>query len=94
MKRSFKDFKEKALKRESVADAFEQLKPEYEVAKALIKARGAAHMTQSEVAEKMHTSQAAIARYESGNHLPSLKTIVKYAKAVGRIISLKITPPQ
>lgn len=94
MKRSFKDFKEKALKRKSVADAFEQLKPEYEVAKALIKARGSAHMTQSEVAEKMHTSQAAIARYESGSHLPSLKTIVKYAEAVGRVISLKIIPPQ
>ena len=92
MSRDFKDFKEKMLQRKSVAKEYDNLIPEYEVAKSLIKARMAAKMTQAEVAEKMHTSQAAIARYESGNHLPSLKTIAKYAEAVGRIISLKIAP--
>ena len=61
----------------------EELKPEFELAREFIKARVAANMTQTDVAEKMATTQSVIARLESGKRVPSIKTIDRFAKAVG-----------
>ncbi|MCZ6901988.1 MAG: helix-turn-helix transcriptional regulator [Rickettsia endosymbiont of Ixodes persulcatus] len=51
-------------------------------------------MTQADVAKKMSTSQAQIARMESGHHLPNFLSLQKYAKAVKQEINLLITPYQ
>ena len=85
-------FKKKLLADPVVAKEYEAHRAEFEVAEALIRARISAKMTQKDVAEAMHTSQAAIARLESGHHLPTLQTIQKYAQAVKKSISLEIRP--
>lgn len=85
-------FRKKLLSDPDVLREYEGHRAEYEVAKALIKARLAAKMTQIEVAKRMHTSQAQVARLESGEHFPSIHSICKYAQAVNRKISLSITP--
>lgn len=82
--------KKKFLKNPEVAKEYESLRLEYTIARALIRARSLAKMTQAEVAKKMHTSQAQVARLESGEHTPTLKTIDKYAHAVNRNISIEI----
>lgn len=46
-----------------------------------VKARIASGLTQGQLAERMHTSQTAIARLESGKELPSMKTLAKFALA-------------
>jgi DNA-binding XRE family transcriptional regulator len=84
--------RKKLMSDPEVVKAYEEHKAEFEVAKALIQARIDAKMTQTEVAQKMHTSQAAIARLESGYHFPSLQTILKYARAVNHSISFEIHP--
>ena len=61
--------------------AYEGLKEEFALASAMIKARGEAHMTQEEVAEAMGTTQAVVARLESGKVLPSTRTLQRFAKA-------------
>ena len=61
--------------------AYDALKEEFALASAMIKARGEADMTQQEVAEAMGTSQAVIARLESGKTLPSTRTLERFAKA-------------
>lgn len=63
--------------------AYEALAPEFELARELIRARTKAGLTQAELAARMGTSQAAVARMESGRTLPSTKTLVRYAKATG-----------
>lgn len=88
----YESFRKKLLSDPDVLREYEDHKAEYEVAKALIKARLASKMTQTEVAKRMHTSQAQIARLESGQHFPSINSIHKYAQAVNRKISLCITP--
>jgi len=88
----FEDVKRKLLEDPATLKAYEDLQNEYQVASALIRARLKAHMTQAEVAKRMHTSQAAVARYEGGGYLPSLKTIEKYAQAVNQKISINISP--
>ena len=40
-------------------------------------------MTQGEVAARMGTTQSVIARLESGRRAPSLRTVQRYAEAVG-----------
>jgi HTH-type transcriptional regulator/antitoxin HipB len=51
---------------------------------ALAEARHAAGLTQAEVAKRMGTSQAAVARMERGVVKPSWASIERYASAVGR----------
>jgi len=60
---------------------YDALEDEFALASALIKARGEAEMTQEQVAVEMGTSQAAIARLESGKMLPSTRTLERFAKA-------------
>lgn len=60
---------------------YESLEQEFALASAMIKARGDASMTQEEVAKAMGTTQAVIARLESGKVLPSARTLERFARA-------------
>lgn len=62
---------------------YDALGPEFELMASLIQARTSAGLTQSEVAERMGTTQSAVARLESGRPLPSTRTLQRYAKATG-----------
>jgi len=55
--------------------------PEFELARELITARTRAGLTQSELAERMQTTQSTIARLESGRTMPSMRTLARYAEA-------------
>jgi DNA-binding transcriptional regulator YiaG len=88
----YETFRKKLLSDPEVLREYEAHKAEFEVAMALIKARLAAKMTQLDVARRMHTSQAQVARLESGQHFPSMSSIHKYAQAVNRKINLSINP--
>lgn len=63
--------------------AYDALEEEFALASALIRARGHADMTQEQVAAAMGTTQAAIARLESGRSLPSTRTLKRFAEATG-----------
>jgi len=65
----------------AVRDVYEALNDEFELARELITARARAGLTQSEVAERMGTTQSVVARLESGAQMPSVKTLLKFAKA-------------
>lgn len=61
---------------------------------ALLKARQAAGLTQSQVAARMGTQAPAVARLEralaSGKHSPSIATLRKYVKACGKRLVLRV----
>ena len=46
---------------------------------------------QAELASRMGTSQSAIARLESGQTLPSTKTLLRYAAATGSKFHLQLS---
>ena len=78
----------KDIKRELLADpaaqaAYQDLAAEFEVARELIAARSRAGLTQGDVALRMGTTQSAVARLEGGKRAPSLRTVQRYAQAVG-----------
>jgi DNA-binding XRE family transcriptional regulator len=68
---------------------YESLQPEFKLARVLIEARAKSGLSQREVAERMGTSQPAVARLESG-HKPSLKTLERYAEAVGMKVEIHL----
>lgn len=61
--------------------AYDALEKEFAIASAMIKARADADMTQEQVARAMGTTQAVIARLESGKVLPSTRTLERFVKA-------------
>ena len=73
-------------------EACERLRPQFEFRKALIGARIAAGLTQKQLAERMGTAQAAVARLESGTRLPSVDTLYRLAVILG--VDFTITPQE
>ncbi|HEU0216669.1 MAG TPA: helix-turn-helix transcriptional regulator [Stellaceae bacterium] len=63
--------------------AYEELKDEFALAAAMIEARAHAGLTQEQLAQRMHTTQAVIARLESGRVKPSTRTLERLAAATG-----------
>jgi predicted transcriptional regulator len=85
----------KDLKRDMLADpdtraAFDAQAEEYAIARELIAARARAGLSQSEVAERMGTTQSVVARLESGKRPPSMRTVERFAQAVGGHLVLRI----
>ena len=93
---NFKNFEKEALKDPKVRIAYEELEEEFALFAEMIKARKMAQKTQKDVAKQMHTSQAAIARIESGfgqkKYSPTLNTLKRYAKALGCQLTIKFIP--
>ena len=74
------------IKKKMLADcelraAYDALADEFDLARELIAARVRAGLTQAEVAERMGTTQSVVARLESGAQMPSVNTLLKFAKA-------------
>ena len=72
--------------------AYDALEEEFALASALIKARGDADMTQEQVAAAMGTTQAVVARVESGKTMPSTRTLERFAKATGTKMRIRFEP--
>lgn len=88
--RSFDAFKKRMLKDPKVKAEYDALEEEFALASELIGARARSKLSQEEVAKRMGTSQSAVARMESGRTLPSTSSLVKYAKAVGHRVEIKL----
>jgi len=74
------------------AAAYNSLEAEFALASSLIKARTEANMTQEQVAQAMGTTQAVVARLESGRALPSTRTLERFAKATRSRLRITFEP--
>ena len=72
--------------------AYDALEEEFARAKMVIDARAHADLSQAELAERMGTSQSAIARLESGRFKPSTRTLEKLAAATGMKLRIVLEP--
>lgn len=67
--------------------AYDDLEFEFEIIRALIRARGNRRLTQRELARKIGVAQSALARFESGRVNPTLSFLKKVTHGLG----LKLT---
>ena len=71
---------------------YKALDEEFSLTAAMIEARSRAGMTQEQVARRMKTTQAAIARLESRGSKPSTSTLRRYARATGSRLRISFEP--
>ena len=72
--------------------AYDDLGPEFELARSLIEARASAGLTQEQLAERMNTTQSVVARLESGRGHPSTRTLEKIAHSTGTRLRISFEP--
>ena len=72
--------------------AHDALEDEFSLAAAMIEARARAGLTQEQLAQRMHTTQAVIARLESGRVKPSTRTLERLAAATGMRLRISFEP--
>ncbi len=78
-----KDLKERFMKDPAFREEYARADEEYALVEAMVRARTAANLTQSELAGRIGTTQSAIARLEGGRLSPSVRTLRRYAEATG-----------
>jgi transcriptional regulator with XRE-family HTH domain len=64
---------------------------EFDLMLEISKARARSGLTQAEIARRMGTTQSAVARLET-ERLPSLRTLKRYAEAVGMKLVVRLEP--
>lgn len=87
----FSEFKARLLANPDVKAEYDALAPEFEIAIELVNARLRAGLSQAELAAKMGTSQSTITRLESGQTLPSTKTLLRFAEATGSKVEVRLS---
>ena len=76
-----KDLHRRWSKNDDYRAAYDGLEEEFRLARALIEARTAAGLSQSQLARRMKTSQSYIARIEGGKVRPSTDALERFAQA-------------
>jgi len=59
----------------------------------VLKARASAGLSQERLAKKIGTSQPMVARWESGSQVPSVRSLLRIAKATGFELAIGIKLP-
>ena len=72
-------YKQKLLKDPEFKKLYEESQPEFEIAKAIIRARIDNKITQKELAKRMNTTQSVISRVEQGRTSPSISLLKRLA---------------
>lgn len=79
---SWQEVKKNLLMNKKYREAYEKMKPEYELANSLIKIRLKKKLSQKKLAEKIGTKQPVISRLETMSARPSLSILSKISKAL------------
>ena len=87
-----KDLKARFMEDAEFREEYARADEEYALIEALIRARTAAKLTQTELARRLGTTQSAVARLEGGRVSPSFATLRRYAEATGTRLTVGLVP--
>ena len=85
----FETHKKLLMKNPKFRKAYEESQLEYEIARAIIRARIEKGLTQKQLAEKLNTKQSVISRVESANTTPSLSFLKRLAQALNTSLQVQ-----
>lgn len=83
-------YKQELLKNPKFRKLYEESQPEFEIAKAIIRARIERKITQKELAERMHTTQSVISRVEQARTSSSISFLKRVAKALNASLQIQL----
>jgi DNA-binding XRE family transcriptional regulator len=90
MGKKLSELKSELMTDEVFKKEYESLEQEFNFAAKMIEARLQEQLSQEQVARRMGTTQSVVARIESGRPLPSMRTLMRYAAAVGRTLDISL----
>lgn len=90
--KTVENFESELLRDRAFRRDFEELEPEYRIAREILAARQAIGMSQQALAQAIGTSQSRISQWERGEELPRLDNLQKVADATGASLNISIEP--
>lgn len=87
--KTFNNFLKEQLKDPEFKTEWDNLEPEFQIIRALIKVRNEKNISQKQLAQLTGINQADISRIENGNANPSIKTLQRLAKGLGMKLKLE-----
>lgn len=92
-KRKWDEIKEKRLRSEAAQTGYERARRAFELGERVRHLREERGLSQRELAEKIGSTQPAIARLEAGGVAPSIQTLERIAAALGRELVVDFSNP-
>ena len=90
--KTLKTLKAQLLANPDTSAAYDAMADEFGMARELIATRASMGLTQADVAQRMGTTQSVVARLESGKRPPSLRSVQRYAQAIGCRAVVRLEP--
>ncbi|KQP34253.1 hypothetical protein ASF27_01430 [Methylobacterium sp. Leaf102] len=86
----FKTIRERWNAEPDYRAARDAVSPVMDLAFAMAEARHRARLSQAEVAQRIGTSQAMVARWESGKSAPTTTSLRRFADATGAMLHIRL----
>lgn len=85
----FDKYLDEQLQNPELKKEWDENELEYQLMMMILKARNEQNLTQSELAERTGIRQSNISRIEKGQALPSISTLCKIARGLGKQLQIK-----
>lgn len=92
--RKFDDFLAEQLKDEEFKKEYENLRPEFDIIRAIVDARTSQNLTQKQLAERTGINQADISKLENGTRNPSINLLKRLADGMDMMLKIEFVPKQ
>ena len=92
MGRTYKEFLNEKLKDPEFKKEWDELEPEFQLIKAMLRAREQQHLSQRQLSERTGITQADISKIETGEANPTLQTLKRLAEAMGMSLQIDFRP--
>jgi XRE family transcriptional regulator len=92
MSTKFDDFLNEQLSDFEIRSEYEALQPEHDLIQAMIDTGQESGITQKELAKRTGIAQGDISKLERGNVNPSILTLQRLAKGMGKVLKIEFIP--
>ena len=87
--RPWKEIKRELLRDAAFRQAYEEVEPEFQAARAVIALRAAKRITQEELAARAHLQRPVLSRIEGAKTMPTIPTLERLAAAFGAKVEIR-----
>ena len=85
----YSELKSKIIANQDVRKHYDNLEPEYQLVCAMIESRREKNLSQQDLAEATGINRSDISKLENGNANPSLGTLKRIAKGLGKKLDIR-----
>ena len=92
MGRTYREFLQEKLQDPEFKREWDEMEPEFQLIKAMLKGREDQQLSQRQLAERTGITQSDISKIETGEANPTLETLKKLASGLGMNLNISFTP--